>query len=77
VFKWLLAPASIIGVVSFVVFILADLERMKTLRSIAAGAFVLACLVTVGAGLLALYERRRSASDRSAGGAERPSRDRF
>jgi len=36
VFKWLLAPASIVGVVSFVVFIVADLERMKTLRSIAA-----------------------------------------
>jgi hypothetical protein len=77
VFKWLLAPATIIGVFSFVVFILADFERMKTLRSIAAGAFVLACLVTVGSGLLMLYERRRSASDRSAAGAERPSRGRF
>jgi hypothetical protein len=77
VFKWLLAPATIIGVFSFVVFILADFERMKTLRSIAAGVFVLACLVTVGSGLLMLYERRRSASDRSAAGAERPSRGRF
>jgi hypothetical protein len=34
VFKWLLAPATIIGVFSFVVFILADFERMKTLRLI-------------------------------------------
>ena len=58
IFKWLLAPASILATISVVVFIVADLEGMKTLRSVAAGALVLACLVTLGAGLFALYERR-------------------
>ena len=58
IFKWLLAPASILAAISVVVYILADLERMRTLRSVAAGALVLACLLTISAGLLALYERR-------------------
>jgi hypothetical protein len=35
--------------------IVADLERMKTLPSVAAGTLVLACLVALGAGLLASY----------------------
>jgi hypothetical protein len=38
---------------------MADLERMKTLRSVAASAFVVACLLTLSAGLIALYERKR------------------
>jgi succinate dehydrogenase hydrophobic anchor subunit len=59
VFSWLLAPASILAALSLVVFVLADFERMKTLRAVATGALVLACLVTLGAGLFALYERRR------------------
>jgi hypothetical protein len=59
IFKWLLAPASILATISVVVFVVADLERMKTLRSIAAGALVLACLLTLGAGLLGWYERKR------------------
>jgi succinate dehydrogenase hydrophobic anchor subunit len=59
VFTWVLAPASILATLSVVVFVLADLERMKTLRAVAIGALVLACLVTLGAGLFALYERRR------------------
>lgn len=59
IFKWLLVPASMLATISFVVFVLADLERMRTLRSVAAGTLVLACLLAVGAGLLALYERRR------------------
>jgi hypothetical protein len=59
IFKWLLAPASILAAISVVVFILANLERMKTLRSIASGALVLACLVTLGAVLFAVYERKR------------------
>jgi putative hemolysin len=41
------------------VFVLADLERMKTLRAVATGALGLSCLITLGAGLFALYERRR------------------
>jgi hypothetical protein len=58
-FKWLLAPASVLAVASLVVFVMADLERMKTLRSVAASAFVVACLLTLSAGLIALYERKR------------------
>jgi hypothetical protein len=59
VFRWLLAPASILATLSVVVFVLADLERMKTLRAVATAALGLACLITLGAGLFALYERRR------------------
>jgi branched-subunit amino acid transport protein AzlD len=55
IFKWLRAPASIPAMISVVVFIVADLERMKTLPSVAAGTLVLACLVALGAGLLASY----------------------
>jgi hypothetical protein len=35
------------------------LERMKTLRAVATGALGLSCLITLGAGLFALDERRR------------------
>lgn len=59
IFKWILAPASILATISLIVFIVADLERMKTLRSVAVGALMFAFLVTLGAGLFALYERRR------------------
>jgi hypothetical protein len=59
IFKWLLAPASILATIAVVVFVLADLERMKTVRSVAAEALVLASLVTLGAGLFALYGRER------------------
>jgi hypothetical protein len=59
IFKWLLAPASILAIISVVVFVLADLARMKTLRSVAAGTLVLASLATLAAGLFALYGRRR------------------
>lgn len=59
IFKWILAPASILATISVVIFMVADLERMKTLRSVATGALVLSCLATLGAGLFALYERRR------------------
>jgi hypothetical protein len=58
-FKWLLLPAAVLATISFVVFIFADLEKMKTLRSVAVGALVLACIAAIGAGLLLLYERRR------------------
>jgi hypothetical protein len=38
IFKWLLLPASVLVVLGVVVFIVADMERMKALRSVAAGS---------------------------------------
>lgn len=72
IFKWLLAPASLLAAIALVVFIVADLQRMKGLRSVAAGALVLACLVTIGAGLFGLYQRRRSRDGAPRGDAEGP-----
>jgi hypothetical protein len=45
---------------SVVVFIVADVEQMRTLRAVAVGALALALLVTVGAALIALYLRKRN-----------------
>jgi hypothetical protein len=59
IFKWLLALASILATIALVVFIEADRRQMRTLRSVAAGTLVLAGLLTLVAGLLPLYERRR------------------
>jgi hypothetical protein len=58
-FKWLLVPASILATISLAVFVVADVERI-TLRSVAAGTLLLACLVMLGAGLFALYGRKRN-----------------
>jgi hypothetical protein len=57
-FKWLLVPASILAMISLAVFVVADAERI-TLRSVAAGTLLLACLVMLGAGLSALFGRKR------------------
>jgi hypothetical protein len=42
-----------------VVFILADIESMKTVRSIAASGVVVACLLALAAALIGWYEHRR------------------
>lgn len=59
IFRWILAPASVLATVSVVVFIVADVEQMSTLRAVAAGALAFALLVTLGAALIALYVRKR------------------
>jgi hypothetical protein len=57
-FKWLLVPATILAAVGVVVFVVADMERMRTLRSIATAGIVVACLLTVAAVLIAWFERK-------------------
>jgi energy-converting hydrogenase Eha subunit H len=59
IFKWLLVPAAVLVTVGVVSFIAADMERMRTLRSAASGVIVLACLLTVAAGLGAWFGRKR------------------
>ena len=59
IFKWLLVPASVLVVLGVVVFVLADLNRMTTVRSVALSVIAIACLLTLAAGLIAWYERPR------------------
>jgi hypothetical protein len=59
IFKWVLGPASALATVAVLIFIAADVEQMSTLRAVAAGALAFALLVTLGAGLVALYVRKR------------------
>jgi len=49
----------VLVVLGVVVFILADLHRMSTVRSIAVSVIALACLLTLAAALIAWHERRR------------------
>ena len=59
IFKWLLGPATVLGIVGFIVFVMADVQRMRAVRSIAVSMIVVACLLTLVAAFMAWYERTR------------------
>ena len=59
IFKWLLVPASVLVIVGVMGFILADLERMRTVRSIAVSVIAVACLLALVAAFMAWYGRTR------------------
>ena len=58
-FKWLLVPASALAVLGVILFIQADMEAMRTLRSVAAGVVAVACLLAIAGGVIARFERQR------------------
>jgi len=55
------APRSSLGAgrLDVGVFILANLNRMSKMRSIAVSVIALACLLTLAAALIAWHERKR------------------
>ena len=57
-----MAPASTLATIAVVVFSVADLERMKTLRSVATGGLVLTCLVTLASSCSSRSAFSRTAS---------------
>jgi hypothetical protein len=59
IFKWLLVPASLLIVLGVVVFVMADLHRMKGVRSVAVSVIIIACLLALAAALIAWHERSR------------------
>lgn len=59
IFKWLLVPASVLIVLGVIAFALADLHRMRGVRSIAVLVIVVACLLSLAAALMGWHERKR------------------
>jgi hypothetical protein len=47
-------------VLGVVVFVLADLHRMRGVRSVAVSVIIIACLLALGAALMAWHERKRN-----------------